>query len=239
MLHLPQNRSLLKKGDPYFSKTKVLLGFDGPTGATTYDDESAARRGAVTFAGNAQISRIGSSTLFDGSSLLLDGTGDYCTFPDSSDLEIGSGAFTLEGWVNWAGTAATEHLFGKYLTAGNQKSYNIGFAGPSLRFNYSVDGVTTVIGMSSLFTRTLNKWFHVAADFDGFTYRFYIDGVLKHSLAGAVSLFDSTALFSVGAEGDGVTPFNGRIKDVRLIVGAAAYAAPKGFAPLSSSLSRW
>ena len=53
---------------------------------------------AITFAGNAQIST--GSFKFGGSSLLLDGTGDYVNIAASSEFAWGTGAFTLEFWVN-------------------------------------------------------------------------------------------------------------------------------------------
>ena len=73
---------------------KLLSLFNGADEATTYTAETGQ---IVTFVATAQLDtaqkEIGSS------SLLLDGSGDYCTVPDSADWTFGSGNFTIDMWI--------------------------------------------------------------------------------------------------------------------------------------------
>ena len=65
-------------GDVYFSKVAALLPFDGTNGATSTTDSSNSNH-TVTFGGGAEISTAQSK--FGGSSLSLDGNGDYVELP--------------------------------------------------------------------------------------------------------------------------------------------------------------
>lgn len=65
------------------------------TGTSIVDTSGYAR--AITVAGNAQFSTAQSK--FNGSSILLDGTGDYVTASSSSSLSLGTGDFIQCGWA--------------------------------------------------------------------------------------------------------------------------------------------
>lgn len=70
-----------------FSHVKYGSNFTGTNGQTSATDFSASAR-AITFNGNAQI-KTDNSTFGAGSSLYLDGAGDYLTLPDSTDWTPG------------------------------------------------------------------------------------------------------------------------------------------------------
>ena len=70
-------------GDVYYPQTSLLMHFNGTNGSTTMTDNSK-NNFAVTAVGNAQLSTAQSK--FGGSSLLLDGTGDYLTFASNSQF---------------------------------------------------------------------------------------------------------------------------------------------------------
>jgi hypothetical protein len=75
--------------------SKRKNGLDGDTSST---DESQAAH-ALTFVGNAQIDTAQSK--FGGSSLLLDGSGDRVTTPNSVGWQLGSTSsspWTIECW---------------------------------------------------------------------------------------------------------------------------------------------
>src|SRR5690606_22439209 len=105
---------------PIFSNVQVLLGFDGVNGATSETDQSSYGR-AVTFDGNSKLDS--GQSRFGSTALILDGTGDFISVPDSAELSVGTGDFCVEAWV-WipsvksgrstisdkrAGTGAAEH----------------------------------------------------------------------------------------------------------------------------------
>src|SRR5687768_4015081 len=80
--------------DPHFASVVLLCDFDGTDAATTAPDESPVGR-ALTFVGNAQIDTA--QFKYGVSSLLLDGSGDYVTAPDSTDWRF-AGEFTIESF---------------------------------------------------------------------------------------------------------------------------------------------
>ncbi|RPJ38983.1 MAG: hypothetical protein EHM35_03325, partial [Planctomycetaceae bacterium] len=79
--------------------TKVLLPFFGADASTTITDvNGGGHTHAWTAAGNAQIDTA--QSVFGGSSLLLDGTGDWVTTADhAEDFTLGSSDWTVEAWV--------------------------------------------------------------------------------------------------------------------------------------------
>ena len=74
--------------------TKLCIHFNGTDGATTH---TAATGQTVTFQGDAKLSTT--QKKFGTASLLLDGTGDYCTVPDNSNWDFGTGDFTIDFWL--------------------------------------------------------------------------------------------------------------------------------------------
>jgi hypothetical protein len=82
--------------DPDFASVSFLLPLNGTNGSTTFTDASS-NSFTVTGSGNAQISTAQSK--WGGSSLLLDGTGDYLFSATSLAFTI-TGDFTVEFWCN-------------------------------------------------------------------------------------------------------------------------------------------
>lgn len=73
--------------DPY---VKLVSHFDGADAAVAYTDPIA---GAYTFVNHAQLDTA--QKVFGSVSLLLDGTDDYVTLPDSDSWNFGTGDFTI------------------------------------------------------------------------------------------------------------------------------------------------
>lgn len=81
--------------DPYMSTNVVLLvPADGGDGTTNIVDTIGH---GISVVGNTAVSTTQSK--FGGSSLYFDGTGDYLTLPNSTDWAMGTGDYTIEGWV--------------------------------------------------------------------------------------------------------------------------------------------
>jgi len=212
VLHYWENQPL----DPEWSNVELLFGADGVDADATVDDESDAQH-VATYAGTAQCDT--SQSQFSKASLLLDGTGDYVTFADEADFDLGAGNFCIEGWFRWnTNPSALQQLAGKYQSASDLRSYSIYHDGASneLKFFVSSDGSTTLAKATFSFTPTLATWYHIVGDYDGTTYRMFLDGVLIDSDVSSETLFNSSADFSIGAQADGVFPFDGWCDDVRL-----------------------
>ncbi len=210
--------------DSSWASVSLMAGFDGIDGDTTVDDESDGAH-AATYTADAQCDRAQSK--FSVGSLLIDGTGDVVTFADHADFEIPTEDFTMEGWFRWnTDPAAFQFLTGKWLTAGSQKSYAILYDGIAndLEFFTSTNGSTSNIDISEAFSPNLNQWYHIAVDFDGTTYRLYVDGVVLGTSTTLRTMFAGTATFSVGGQAAGADPFDGWADEVRLTKGVARYA---------------
>src|SRR5690606_34123168 len=78
--------------DPYWSSVSSLLHFNGSNGSTTFTDEKGV---GWTASGDAEISTAQSK--FGGSSLSLDGTGDWLD-ASNAGFTFGTGDFTIEAW---------------------------------------------------------------------------------------------------------------------------------------------
>jgi hypothetical protein len=208
--------------DPFYANTMLLLRMDGTNGSTTFTDSSPTPK-AVTAVGNAQISTAQSK--FGGASLLLDGNGDYLSFPTSTDFAPGTGDFTVECWVRFASVASR---------AGFANTMNSIFGANTTHWHWGyIPGTGLYLGQHGLvsyataaWTPTANIWYSVAAVRASGIVRLYIDGV-SQTVTNPTGI--SGANFSSGANmvvGLIATPnyFNGYIDDFRFTK-AARYNA--------------
>lgn len=211
-------------GDPFFDDVVFLSGFEGTDTSTSFVDESSYAR-TVTGNGNAQIDTA--QFRHGASSLLLDGTGDYLTSADAAELELGSGDWTIEGSFRWNTDPAVWHfLVGKYASDTNNRSYAIFYNsfGNELNLLLSSNGSSNVSKIVYSWSPTLGQWYDIAADWDGTTYRLYIDGAVVNTGTTLVALYDGTSDFLIGAHDSGTEPFDGWVDEVRITKGVARYA---------------
>jgi hypothetical protein len=225
--------------DPDFSNVSLLLHFDGSNNSTTFTDSSLANRTA-TAVGDAKISTAQSK--FGGSSLLVDGDGDYVSFPDSDDLDFGAGDFTIEAWVrlaahptSYAG-AFQAGIVSKDSSSTSGWYLNVGGSGSeSLILNLSgSDGSRQEITATA--NLSLSTWYHVAAVREGNLIYIYRDGTLLNSggTSYTKTLTNSTTTLKVGAVDYDITYqylLNGNVDDVRITKGVARYPGGTTFTP--------
>ncbi len=226
-------------GDLYFPKVTVLLPFDGTNGATSTTDSSNSNH-TVTFGGDAEISTAQSK--FGGSSLSLDGNGDYVELPQSTN-QLVSEDFTIEFWfrINSGAGSETCALFGSYYTTPTGKgmilqstpTYNhVHFVWHYGASNWASLNETTG-------TRTAlsnNTWYHVAVTRSGSTWRLFLDGTQEDSVTQSSYITDSGSTSRVGSYGPSDTALhrlNGYIDDFRITKGLARYTS--NFTPPTSA----
>jgi hypothetical protein len=157
-----------------------------------------------------------------------------------TNVDIGSGDFTLQGWINArAIPGGVAFIAGKHITS---LFANKGYAlvanpsGAGFTVSGSISGGGTVVTATSG-VLNLSQWYHLALVRSAGTLKLYVDGVQAQSVTDSIpgTSLNSTQNFSVGGarEGDGNfhNPFNGLIDEVR-ITGTAL--APNQFlnAPL-------
>ena len=179
----------------------LLLNF---TNAGIYD---ATSKNDLETVGNAQISTTQSK--WGGSSMSFDGTGDWLLIPDQPIQRIGTGNFTVEGWV-YRNSSGTYGLIGKGTgTTGWLVSLN---SSNQVVFTYGSSTITSTGTVSA------TTWTHIAVVREGTSTnqtKIYINGT--NDGTGTVSTdFNQTNSMYVGADRTGGIAANAYMQDVRV-----------------------
>ena len=187
----------------------VLLNF---TNAGIFDAATINNGQTV---GNAQVSTT--QAKWSPTSIAFDGTGDYVTVIDKPELRIGTGDFTIEGWVYLNATGVAYGLVSKG-TASTGWSVNV-TSGNKLQFSYTA---TQLTGATSLASGT---WYYFAVVRSGTAsgnLRVILNGSTDATSAGAVNdNFNQTNVLYVGADRVAGAVLNGYLQDVRITNGYA------------------
>jgi hypothetical protein len=159
-----------------------------------------------------------------GQGLSFDGVNDYVDIASSSSSQIGSGNFSISGWLNPTNISGVKTFYSKRGVAVGAP-YNAGMLfwvnGAQLDFYSVVEGGS---GWSVLSTTnanlTANTRYFISLTRSGSTVYIYVNGVRKTTSGSAVSGNVSNAVnTSIGVHAYGVTKdsyFNGLIDDVRI-----------------------
>jgi hypothetical protein len=191
------------------TNTSLLLNY---TNAGIYD---ATSKNDLETVGNAQISTTQSK--WGGSSMAFDGTGDWLLIPDQPIQRIGTGNFTVEGWV-YRNSSGTYGLIGKGTgTTGWLVSLN---SSNQVVFTYGSSTITSTGTVSA------TTWTHIAVVREGTSTnqtKIYINGT--NDGTGTVSTdFNQTNSMYVGADRTGGSAANAYMQDVR-VTNYARYTA--------------
>ena len=168
LLNNKRRKTQQASSDPYWNNVVLFLKGDGTNGSTNIVDSSPSPKTISVF-GNTQISTAQSK--YGGSSIYLDGNGDYVTANASTDsINIRTDSYTLELW---------------FMSLANQTQFLCGEAQGNLYLQYFMnnfffgDGSTNNIAIGSILQ--LNTWTHIAISFNGITTRLFKDGIQLHS----------------------------------------------------------
>jgi hypothetical protein len=165
--------------------------------------------------GNAQVSTTQSK--FGGASMAFDGSGDWLTAIDTPNLQLGSGNFTIEGWVYLNAIGVAYGLISKG-TSSTGWSINV-TSGNKLQFSYTASNLT---GATSLAAST---WYYFAVVRSGTAtgnVKIYLNGTADATSGSAITdNFNQTSTLYVGADRVGGSSLNGYIDDLRLTTGYA------------------
>ena len=217
--------------DPYFSSTVLLLGGEGANNSTTFTDESAAARGNATVLSGAKVSTA--QFKHGAAAILLNGSSDYLTYPDSTDWEFGAGQYTVECFVYFTSVADVSFCGHRDNSANGWR-----FGRFSGAIQLSADNSAGTIGVS--WTPTINTWYHVCADRDaaGVT-RVYVDGTMLQKATGTNAMTAHSNTFAVGRNpASAVFFFPGYIDEMRITKGAARYASDSGYTVPTAAFPR-
>jgi len=206
--------------DPFFHNVSLLIQSDTTNGSTTFVDSSGSPL-SVTPNGNTQHDTAQSK--WGGSSILFDGANDDLQFPDAApELDLGTGDFTVEGWVRINSSSggsifySTGDVFGS-----NGCLFQIN---TSLGLQAFGNNVSFFSGSGDL---TLNTWHHVAFVRSGSTLYGFVDGVLADSGTMTLDLDGSVSNFIGEREYNSTfgENFYGHLDDFRLTNGVARYTS--------------
>jgi len=195
------------------TNTSLLLSF---INAGIYDN---AMLNNLTTVGNAQVST--SILKYGTGSMSFDGTGDWLTGVDNTNLQMAAGDFTIEGWVYLNAAGVAYGIVSKGAAATGW-SVNV-TSGNKLQFSYTASNLT---GATSLAATT---WYYFAVVRSGSgtgNLKVYLNGTADATSAGAVTdTFNQTSILYVGADRVGGSALNGYVDDLRITKGVARYTA--------------
>lgn len=184
----------------------------------------------LTSAGSLVVDSDGPFDQDDELSYYFDGNGDYLSIADNAALELGSGDFTIEAWIN--PTAYSTYDGSRYTStiAAKENSYYIQINGATASnftsISFSGYNGTTYIEQTSSFSFNLNTWYHVVATRQSGTLNLFVNGALLNSFASYThTLQNNVNALMVGSTMGTIRNFTGYISNFRLVTGAALYTA--------------
>ena len=200
--------------DPDYPNVSLLLHGDGTNGSTSIIDSSPSPK-TVTAVGNAQISTAQSK--FGGSSIALDGTGDYLTVPSNASFAFGTGDFTVELWAYFGDLLGYSTLVGTRTAGNDTTAWTVGLTASEQLYFYTNGFNITTAALAQ------NTWHHLAISRQSNNLRAFVNGIQSGSAISDNKNY-STNNLAIGSTTNFAQQFNGYIDDLR-ITKVARYAA--------------
>jgi hypothetical protein len=209
--------------DQYFNYVTLLLPGNGTNGAqnNTFLDSSTnafsiTRNGNTTQGTFSPFSQTGWGNYFDGS-------GDYLSIADNAALDLGTGDFTIEGWVYFS-TAGVDGdgLISKRddptFTSG---AWRIAWDATNQKINMNCAAETTTRATPVV---SLSTWIHFAFVRSGTTLSCYANGTRGDQDASWGHDLNNTYSLLIGANVTGSNLLTGYLSNVRIVKGTAVYS---------------
>lgn len=202
-------------GDPYYPLTTLILRGNGTDGSTTITDESPTPK-TVTVGGSAQLDTAVKQ--YGSASIMFDGTGDYLQVTGGA---IGSGDFTIAGWV-YVATPASAFIFLDTRTADLDAAGFVFYVRGTQKLAFGRGAAFTVAeGTTNV---TANTWHHVELTRSSGTVRGFLDGVLEFTVTEAANF--SNTVWKIGHQWNASGTISaGQIDDLCVTPGVARHTA--------------
>ena len=202
------------------TNTQLLMNY---TNGAIYDN---AMMNDLETVGNAQIST--SVVKFGTGSISIPGGGANAFIPSSPNLDMGTGAFTVECWVNSTSIAAAYPTFISSVTgwSAGSSGHRFNNSGAANKFTFHLNGAGDPF-LTSGNTFSFGVWYHYALTRSGNTWRMFINGNLEASGTYSAAFNQALGGIRLGyAQWDGANGYyNGYIDDLRITKGYARYTA--------------
>ncbi len=197
----------------------LLLHCDGVDASTDFPDASSSAH-VVTAQNDAQVDTA--EKKFGSGSALFDGTGDYLTAPASTDWVLDAD-FTIDFRYRPTVTPIDNEFFvGTGNNSGTPSGSWLFIRHQSTGFMYFIVNGTGNVG--AVWNPVGGTWYHVAATREGTDVKIFIDGTILDSgtISGGIT---SNSILYIGIGSNLNDPLNGRIDEVRILKGEAAWTA--------------
>ena len=185
----------------------------------------------ITPTGNTAL---GSFTPFGSTwSGYFDGTGDALRIAHNTNLDLGSGDFTVEFWMNtpaWSG-GGTGALVGKKLSDSTSGWVLYRDGGEPTKINARLGSTNNFFTTSNV---NINVWEHWALVRTGTTLYWFKNGVLDATGSSALNVSDASASFNLGYADTWSAYSTFYISNLRIVKGTALYTST--FTPSTNPL---
>ncbi len=223
--------------DDQFNRVSFLSHFDGANnGVNNAFDDSSSNNHTINNYGSPTQGSFGPFARPDGEwGVSFDGSGDYLTVADSTEFDLGTGNFTIEGWMNPAIMSGFQTIFSIGAPVQIYSYNNTVLAYFNDEDNTSTYSVPGLHGPSS--SAPVNSWAHFAVVRNGNTFTAYVNGVAGSSITSSETVASSANVPAIGTYLPAATSylFNGYISNLRLVKGTAVYTS--NFTPSTSKLT--
>jgi len=176
------------------------------------------------------------TTALYGGSGYFNGSTDYLSITDGADLKLGSGNFTIEGWVYCPAVSGNNSIYSRNLFG-----MIIGISSSNFTFFASSNGSSWNLASGITFgAATSNTWAHFAAVRNGANITLYLNGVLGNTVAVSTNALYEVTAPTVGfwTSGGANWYLNGYVSNLRVVKGTAVYTGaftPPTLAPLATT----
>ena len=200
--------------------TVALLHCNGASGSTSVVD-SGVLQSNWTAAGNAQVSTA--QSVFGGSSLYFDGTGDYITpTADSSNFAFGTDDFTIEMLIRPTVVTGAFRMTYDSRPASINGDYPALYIDTSGVLYYFVGNANRITGP----TLSADTWYHVAVSRSGTSTKMFVNGTQVGSTwTDTTNYLGAASRPRIGANGNATDSnnFAGYLEEIRISKGIARY----------------
>ena len=214
---------------------------------SSVQDDGIILRGSTNSGGNisgrnmvAWCWQAGTPKVPTNGSIQLDGSADHIIVGGHSDLDFGTGNFTIEGFFNTdKNTNSTIIASRNYYTAGTDGNWLFRISNASQLGFATYDGTSNEEYSQFSFTVRRGRWYHFAVVREGTgsnQLKIYIDGTSVGAMTVSKSLSAGSTDIGIGEDLSGTnSEFQGFISNIRIIKGTALYTS--NFTPPTSPLT--
>ena len=174
--------------------------------------------------GDAQISTainnpFGAAT----GTIKFDGTTDTLKIPASQVNTLGTGDFTIEGWIYISSNVANSMIISNGVWAANKWAIQTNAASQVNKLSFWVNNISASAVLASTTTLTTGTWYYMALTRSGTTLKLFLNGTQEASTISSGSIDgDISSIIYVGSDSSTVsTFFNGYISNLRITKGYA------------------